>query len=296
MENLLEIKSFSEKEFEDKLQSQFSFLDVQSNLFGLKSQDSSGFFAFTQIDTLSACYLDIITGTQDFTIKLKPEYSTEDIRIIVKDDTIKLLTMVEEHTLPFANSFPQPTIVCVCPKNLFLGSIDIKAKISFIESLAEGVALSRHLKKELDEIKAGIALNNGLFMLQFRSFLLQLLVEIAIKTKVVLAASPNRKKFEKVVQILEEHLLGGFPPTITQMAKDLKVSDSKLKLLFSEYAGMGVYQYYFKKKMELANQLLVSGSHNVSEVSAMLGYSTATKFIVAYKKVFGDSPRRHIHQ
>lgn len=46
--------------------------------------------------------------------------------------------------------------------------------------------------------------------------------------------------------------------------------------------------------MEYALNLLNKGSYNVNEVAAMVGYSTASHFIEAFKKKYGTTPKKFL--
>ena len=46
--------------------------------------------------------------------------------------------------------------------------------------------------------------------------------------------------------------------------------------------------------MEVARQLLATGSHNVNEVGLKVGYSAASHFIAAFKKKYGTTPKKYL--
>jgi len=58
--------------------------------------------------------------------------------------------------------------------------------------------------------------------------------------------------------------------------------------------GEPVFSFLFDYKMEVARQLLVSGSYNVNEVGLKVGYSTASHFIAAFKKKYGVTPKKFV--
>lgn len=84
------------------------------------------------------------------------------------------------------------------------------------------------------------------------------------------------------------------PPTLQELSEEVGLSLNKLKEGFKQIYGDSVYSFLFDYKMEVARQLLASGSHNVNEVGLRVGYSTASHFISAFKKQFGTTPKKYI--
>ncbi len=84
------------------------------------------------------------------------------------------------------------------------------------------------------------------------------------------------------------------PPSLQELADEINLSLNKLKEGFKQIYGDSVYSFLFDYKMEVARQLLASGSHNVNEVGLKIGYSTASHFIAAFKKQYGTTPNKYI--
>ena len=84
------------------------------------------------------------------------------------------------------------------------------------------------------------------------------------------------------------------PPTLQELSKEIGLPLKKLKDGFKQIYGEPVYAFLFDYKMEVARQLLASGSHNVNEVGLKVGYSTASHFIAAFKKKFGTTPKKYV--
>lgn len=81
-------------------------------------------------------------------------------------------------------------------------------------------------------------------------------------------------------------------PTISQLAKMVSISESKLKKDFKLIYGMPVYEYFQKIRMQAAKDKLLSGEHSVKEVAMELGYSNLSNFTIAFKKEFGLLPSK----
>ena len=84
-------------------------------------------------------------------------------------------------------------------------------------------------------------------------------------------------------------------PTISQLAKMVSVSESKLKKDFKIVYGSPVYEYFQKARMQIAKDKLLSGDHSVKEVAMQLGYSNLSNFTIAFKKEFGLLPSKLVH-
>jgi AraC-like DNA-binding protein len=81
-------------------------------------------------------------------------------------------------------------------------------------------------------------------------------------------------------------------PTISQLAKMVSISESKLKKDFKITYGLPVYEYFQKIRMQAAKDKLLTGGHSVKEVAMELGYSNLSNFTIAFKKEFGLLPSK----
>jgi AraC-like DNA-binding protein len=78
--------------------------------------------------------------------------------------------------------------------------------------------------------------------------------------------------------------------TIEQLAKDVGLSRSVLAERFADLVGIPPMQYLAKWRMQIAAGLLNSGSSNVANIAAEIGYASEAAFSRAFKKVVGVSP------
>ncbi|MBS1604574.1 MAG: helix-turn-helix transcriptional regulator [Bacteroidetes bacterium] len=81
-------------------------------------------------------------------------------------------------------------------------------------------------------------------------------------------------------------------PTISQLARMVSISESKLKKDFKMLYGVPVYEYFQKVRMQAAKDKLLAGGHSVKEVAMELGYSNLSNFTIAFKKEFGLLPSK----
>ncbi len=93
----------------------------------------------------------------------------------------------------------------------------------------------------------------------------------------------------EVEKILMDNLNGTFPG-IGSMAKQIGLSETKLKTNFKKVYSQSVFQYYRQKQMEQAKELLIQESSSIKNIGRMLGYENASKFSTAFKKHHGILP------
>ncbi len=105
--------------------------------------------------------------------------------------------------------------------------------------------------------------------------------------------SISSKDFESILKIegllLENY--GEVFPKIEKLARLALMSESKLKKIYKQAFGMGLYEYYQKNRMHKAKELLNSGEYTVSQVGSMLGYHNLSNFSSSFKKEFNKLPR-----
>ena len=84
------------------------------------------------------------------------------------------------------------------------------------------------------------------------------------------------------------------PKEEIELSKEIGLSLKKLKDGFKQLYVETVYGYLLDHKMTEAQRMLDSKSYNVNEVGLRLGYSTASHFIVAFKKKYGTTPKKYL--
>ena len=102
----------------------------------------------------------------------------------------------------------------------------------------------------------------------------------------------NVRKIRQAKEIIIERM--SEPPTLNELSKEIGLSLKKLKEGFKQLYGETVYGYLLDHKMTEAQRMLDSKNFNVNEVGLKLGYSTASHFIVAFKKKYGTTPKKYL--
>ena len=93
---------------------------------------------------------------------------------------------------------------------------------------------------------------------------------------------------------IESYLLENYTedfPSVEKLARMAFMSPTKLKTLFKNAFGVGMYEYYQRNRMHKAKELLNSGEYTVSEVGEMIGYQNLSNFSNAFKKEFDYLPK-----
>ena len=102
----------------------------------------------------------------------------------------------------------------------------------------------------------------------------------------------NVAKIKKAKEIVINNMAE--PPGLQELADTIGLTLKKLKTGFKQVYGDSVYSFLFDYKLEYARKLLDSGTYNVNEVGVLIGYSTSSHFISAFKKKFGTTPKKYL--
>jgi AraC-like DNA-binding protein len=74
------------------------------------------------------------------------------------------------------------------------------------------------------------------------------------------------------------------------IAKAVKLSPTKLKMIFKTVYGFSMLQYHKEKNMLLAMQLVLRSEMQVKNIALVTGFESAGKFTAAFKKRFSKLP------
>ena len=74
------------------------------------------------------------------------------------------------------------------------------------------------------------------------------------------------------------------------LEKQFQCSYSKIRKVFSSSFGIPISSYIEKKRLDLSNELLISGECSISEVAKRCGYNNDSTFYKAYKRTYGHAP------
>ena len=77
--------------------------------------------------------------------------------------------------------------------------------------------------------------------------------------------------------------------TIEQLAKKVNTPPKKLKAVFKQVYGMGVYSYLRQQRMEVAKKMLLTGAA-IHDIFPVIGYTNASNFSKAFRIAFQETP------
>lgn len=81
--------------------------------------------------------------------------------------------------------------------------------------------------------------------------------------------------------------------TLSDICRDNLVGRSYLQKVFREKTGGGAMEYFGNMKIKKAKEMIREGSHNFTEIAAMLGYNSIHYFSRHFKKVTGMTPSEY---
>ncbi|RFM29752.1 helix-turn-helix domain-containing protein [Deminuibacter soli] len=103
-----------------------------------------------------------------------------------------------------------------------------------------------------------------------------------------LADEKGRDRIFMARDLLLQHI--GDPITIKELSRKVAMNECYLKKGFKEVFGTTIFDFYQQQRMEHAKYLLYEKSLSVTDVSALLGYSSISHFSAAFKKHTGLKP------
>lgn len=80
------------------------------------------------------------------------------------------------------------------------------------------------------------------------------------------------------------------PPTISQIARQVGMNETKLKREFKQFYGLPVYRYFKRAKMERAMDLLTSTDLSIREIAFRCGYDSQSQFSAAFREIYNLAP------
>jgi AraC-like DNA-binding protein len=90
---------------------------------------------------------------------------------------------------------------------------------------------------------------------------------------------------------LQSHL--DEPPKIAELAKEAGMSEPKLRKLFKQTFGKGVFEYYQSMRIQEAARLLKEQRLTVSEVGYKLGFTNLSHFSRVFEQHIGMKPKKY---
>ena len=163
-------------------------------------------------------------------------------------------------------------------KNVFQSFLNPKSKKLLTEIFAEDIP------SNLPELYV----NNRI--LRLLEGFLENILSYGITENKFPASDKDAQNLLRIESYLLENYNEEFPNT-EKLARMAFMSPTKLKTLFKNAFGVGMYEYYQRNRMHKAKEMLISGEYSVSEVGEMIGYQNLSNFSIAFKKEFDYLPK-----
>ena len=94
--------------------------------------------------------------------------------------------------------------------------------------------------------------------------------------------------FERALVFINRNIARSL--TISEISKETLVPKSSLYKMFHTHLGCTVNEYINSKRIKNSEELLMSGSLSIEEISEKLGFSTQQYFSKIFKQINGISP------
>ncbi len=100
-------------------------------------------------------------------------------------------------------------------------------------------------------------------------------------------------EMQQVVRFIAENL--DRPLTVRELARQVYLSQSRLKTRFKAELGIPPADYIARQKIARASELLRSTDCGVADIARALGFSTSQYFATVFRRYTGQSPSRFRH-
>lgn len=98
---------------------------------------------------------------------------------------------------------------------------------------------------------------------------------------------------ERVIEIIEENLMNE-KIDVTIIAQELSMSYSSLYRKVKALTGVSTGDFIRKTRMRKAEELLLSGKYNISEIANQVGLNSVSYFRECFKEEYGEVPSEYI--
>jgi len=113
--------------------------------------------------------------------------------------------------------------------------------------------------------------------------------KITSKNKTIKFSGYDKEALFKAKKILMNSVQT--PPTISELSKQVKLNEFKLKYGFKLLFGLAPYEMIYEYRMKKAKEMLESSEYNITEISNLIGYKHVQSFSNAFRKKYKISPK-----
>lgn len=115
----------------------------------------------------------------------------------------------------------------------------------------------------------------------------------ALRADLIHAGQGMSKTVEQAKKYIDQNL-GRFDLKIDDIARHVYIGYGRLCELFKKETGVTINTYITEARIQRAKKLIDEGHHNVSAVSALVGYADANYFGKCFKKKYRLAPAKYI--
>lgn len=101
----------------------------------------------------------------------------------------------------------------------------------------------------------------------------------------------DKQFMNRILNYLDEHFTENI--SINKIANSLGCSNSYISHLFKNSMGITPMQYIIKRRIGLAQTLLISTDLSATQIATMVGYDNTNYFINSFTKIIGITPIRY---
>jgi AraC-like DNA-binding protein/quercetin dioxygenase-like cupin family protein len=94
----------------------------------------------------------------------------------------------------------------------------------------------------------------------------------------------------KIMNYIDTHI--GTIKNLNDLGDIMNYNYSYLSAIFKSQTGSTICEYFQRKKLEAARQLLIEGKLRISKIAEIFGYSSIYAFSKAFKKKYGIAPSK----
>ena len=113
----------------------------------------------------------------------------------------------------------------------------------------------------------------------------------AAKPTSLIRERTQQEFIDRVSKYLEDNIAKRL--TLSDICRDNLVGRSYLQKIFREKTGGGAMEYFGTLKIDAAKRMIREGTHNFTEIAALLGYNSIHYFSRHFKKVTGMTPSEY---
>ncbi len=130
---------------------------------------------------------------------------------------------------------------------------------------------------------------DGKILSLLESFLKDILTKEDSENTFLYASHEDIKMLQKAEKYINDNLQENFPG-VELLCKICCMSRTKFINLFQKIYNVSSFEYYQKKRLNLAYEIMKTGKSSVTDTAHSIGYISINNFTTAFKKEFGLLP------